>query len=74
MDFLGHTPLMKAISNKHAPCVEALLPVSDLSMKNKLGRNALHASTSSGNNECFELLLPMVSDVDVAAHGAVCPG
>jgi len=65
VDSLGNSPLMGAISHKHAPCVEALLPVSDLLMTNQMGRNAFHRCMCSGNDECFELLLPLIGDVDV---------
>jgi ankyrin repeat protein len=65
VDCLGNTPLMEAISFKHAPCVEALLPVSDLRITDRQGRNAFHTSVITGNDECFELLLPLMGDVDV---------
>jgi len=47
--------------------VEALLPASDLSITNERGQNAFHISISSGSDAsaCFELLLPLVIDVDV---------
>ena len=62
---LGNTPLMDSIMSKHTPCVQALLPVSELSITNKMGRTALHICITSGNPECFQLLLPLMSDVDV---------
>jgi len=65
VDCLGNTPLMDAISDKHTPCVETLLPVSDLGMTNQMGWNAFHTSVARGNMDCFELLLPHVDDVDV---------
>jgi len=65
VDFLGNTPLMDAISHKHAPCAEALLPMSDLSITDRQGRNALHVNVITGNDDCFELLLPLMGDVDV---------
>jgi len=66
VDPLGNTSLMDAIfTHKHAPCVEALLPVSDLSMTNQMGQNAFHASIISGNDECFDVLLPLIGAVDV---------
>jgi len=56
---------MDAIMEKHTPCVEALLPVSDLRITDRQGRNAFHTSVITGNDECFELLLPLMGDVDV---------
>jgi len=38
--------------------------VSDLSLTNCQGINALHACVATANQECFELLLPRASDVD----------
>jgi hypothetical protein len=62
---LGDTPLMDAARNHHMSCVRELLPVSDLSITNKQGRNLLHYCITTGNQACFELLLPLMSDVDV---------
>ena len=62
---LGLTPLMKAILNRRSDCFRALLPVSNLLATNRMGRNALHISTLDANKECFELLLPLMSDPDV---------
>jgi len=56
---------MNSIMDKHPPCVEALLPVTDLSITQQRGLNALHLSITTGNDECFELLLPLSGDVDV---------
>jgi len=64
-DWLGNTPLMEAITEKHTPFVQALLSVSDLSTRNHEGRIAFHACIFAGNQECFQLLLPLMSDVDV---------
>ena len=62
---LGHTPLMVAILEKQAECARALLPSSDLLAKNSEGQTALHICALTASCECFELLLPLVSDVDV---------
>jgi cytohesin len=59
------TPLMIAIIRKQVPCVAELLPVSDLSITNADGRTAFHVCAAYGSVECFELLLPLMSDVDV---------
>jgi len=67
----GHTPLMTAIACTHAQCVRVLLPASDLSATNKQRRNAFHACICTGNLECFELLLPLISDVDVRTVAGV---
>ena len=60
----GETALMDAIMHKQTSCVAALLPVSDLSITRANGYNAFHTCVSTANEECFQLLLPHVSDVD----------
>ena len=70
---LGNTPLMNAISHKHALCVAELVPVSDLSITNARGRTAFHVCACTGDIECFELLLPLMSDVDVRTVPGVQP-
>jgi ankyrin repeat protein len=72
-DFLGNTPLITAISHKHALCVAELVPVSDLSITNAQGRTAFHVCAAAGDIECFELLLPLTSDVDVRTVPGVLP-
>ena len=62
---VGGTPLLTAIAGKHTDCVRALLPVSDLLCTNRQGMNAFHACVLTATEECFEMLLPLVSDVDV---------
>ena len=62
---LGITPLMMALCLKHTECVCALLPFSDLSHTSRQGVNAFHFCVNSANEDCFELLLPLVSNVDV---------
>jgi ankyrin repeat protein len=64
-DAVGQSPLMGAALTKHTACVRELLPVSDLSIANRQGGNAFHTCIATGNMECFELLLPLMSDVDV---------
>ena len=64
-DALGNTPLISAFVYKHTRCAELLLPHSDLSLTNKLGKNAFHACVYTASEECFKLLLPHVADVDV---------
>jgi len=49
----------------HVRCVELLLPYSDLSITNKQGVNAFHASIQTASYDCFKLLLPRMADVDV---------
>jgi len=68
---LGATPLMKAAMRKHASCVRVLLPAADLSITNMKGRTAFHVCVVIGNLECFELLLPLISDVDVRTVAGV---
>ena len=64
-DTLGNTPLIGAIIHKHVECVRALLPVSNLLQTSNDGENAFHASVHCASEECFELLLPLMEDVDV---------
>jgi cytohesin len=59
------SPVMLAALSKHAPCVAELLPVSDLSRTNRAGHSVFHLCAATGSVECFELLLPLMSDVDV---------
>jgi len=62
---IGNTPLVAAICGQHMLCVELLLPRSDLSITNKQGMNAFHASVMAASYDCFKLLLPRMADVDV---------
>ena len=64
-DFLGSTPLMDAVMGKHVDCARVLAPVSDLLQTARDGQTALHASVHTASEECFELLLPLMEDVDV---------
>jgi ankyrin repeat protein len=73
VDFLGNTPLMDAIMHKQALCVAELLQVTDLSIANMTGRTTFHVCACTGNIECFELLLPLMSDVDVRSARGVLP-
>ena len=61
----GNTPLMVAIVEKQTECARILLPTSDLLVTNRDGQTALHICALTANYECFELLLPLMSDVDV---------
>ena len=60
----------------HVDCVRALLPVSDLLHTTKEGYTAFHISVRTASEECFELLLPLMEDVNVrtvpgvSEHGA----
>ena len=63
-DVLGITPLMNAIAFQRTECAQILLPASNLLATNRQGRSALHVCALAANKECFELLLPLVSDVD----------
>jgi len=65
VDSLGNTPLMESVMEKHARCVELLLPHSNLSILSKQGRNAFHMSVNTASYDCFKLLLPRVTDLDV---------
>ena len=70
-DSLGASPLMNAIMSRRRECVRALLPASNLLATNRMGRSALHVCATTANGEAFELLLPLVSDVD---HRSSSPG
>jgi ankyrin repeat protein len=72
-DHLGNMPLMNAIMLKHALCVAELVPVSDLSITNAQGLTAFHVCAATGDIECFELLLPLMSDADVRTVPGVKP-
>jgi len=67
----GATPLFQAILNSRLACVRVLIPASDLSVTNRQGRNAFHSCVITGNLECFELMLPLISDVDVRSVAGV---
>ena len=54
---LGDTALILAVVCKN-------VPVSDLRITSRQGRAALHSAVITASAECFELLLPFVSDVD----------
>ena len=56
---------MRALVHKYSACAAALIPASDLAHKNLRGFTALHACVTIAAEECFELLLPHVSDMDV---------
>ena len=58
------TPLICAILVPRA-LPKALLPASNLHITNLDGLNSLYVCVLCANEECFELLLPLVSDVDV---------
>jgi len=60
-----NTPLIESVMEKHMRCVELLLPHSDLSILSKQGFNAFHASVMTASYDCFKLLLPRVTDLDV---------
>ena len=63
-DALGNIALFEAIMSKFTECARVLLPLSDLGHTNLRGKNALHACVLTANQECFDLVLPLVSDVD----------
>jgi len=61
----GNSPLISCVAGKHVRCAEQLLPHSDLSITNKNGVNAFHASVMSASYDCFKLLLSRMAAVDV---------
>ena len=64
-DVLGNNPLIEAVVHKRVECARVLLPISDLNLFNRKGRTAFHAAANLASEECFEMLLPLMSDVDV---------
>ena len=70
-DILGDSPLMHAVLAKKVECARALLPASDLASTNLLGQIALHVAVSTASEAGFELLLSVVSDVDVRTLAGV---
>ena len=70
---LGLTPLHIAIGHKRTECVRALLPVSDLLHTSRAGNNALHTCVLTANEECLDMLLPLMSDVDLRTLRGVSP-
>jgi ankyrin repeat protein len=63
-DEIGNTPLITAVTGKHTDCAKALLPASDLRIRNRAGRTAFLCCIMTASEECFELLLPHVNDVN----------
>ena len=59
------TPLMSAVMLRRRECVRALIPASNLLATSREGRTAIHLCALLANEESFELLLPLMSDVDV---------
>ena len=72
-DWLGLTPLMLAVMDNYVDCARALLPVSDLSKTNIAGRTVFHVAAMNASEACFELLLPMMSDVNMRTVPGVDP-
>jgi len=70
-NYVRNTPLMTAIQSRRPLIVRALVPVSNLAICRRDGANAFHVSVSSGNEEAFRLLLPLMADVDVAGVAGV---
>ena len=67
------TPLHLAAQGGHPECCSLLLERgSDANARTtEQGRNAFHLSICWGNLECFELMLPLITDVDVRAQAGV---
>ena len=57
---------MSAVAVKHVECVRALLPFADPAVTNRRdGASAFHVAVVVDSEACVELLLPMMSNVDV---------
>ena len=74
-DARGSTALMIVVStHRGLACAQALLPSSDLAATNRRGYTAFHLSVSEAVDEdWFEMLLPLVPDVDVRTVRGVDP-
>ena len=72
-DDLGHTPAMASVMCKHTECARVLLPISDLSQMSNQGTCVFHCCVCTANEECFEMLLPLIGDVDVRTLPGVYP-
>ena len=71
---LGNTALMTAVIAKQNEGVARMLhPHSNLDATNKQGHNALHISVSTGNWECFRMLVKRVGDLDVRMVQGIDP-
>jgi ankyrin repeat protein len=71
IDGLGNTALANTVVFKNIRCCELLLPHTDLSITDKQGLNAFHASVAAASYDCFKLLLPLTADVDVRTVAGV---
>ena len=71
-DWLGNTTLMLAVMNNHVECARTLVNVSDTLSMDIQGNTAFHLSVCS-DYEVFELLLPLMNDVDVRTAQGVTP-
>lgn len=58
------TALHQAIVIHNIECARVLVPASDLSTPCPGGRTALHACVRVANQEAFDLILPLVADVN----------
>jgi uncharacterized protein len=67
VDKLGNTPIRDAVLFGHLMVVRVLLPGSDLSLLavGGDGLSILHSACGGGNQEIFDMLLPLVPDIDV---------
>ena len=73
-DFLGNSPLMRAVINKHNDCARALLAATDTALVNHIGRTAFHIAVDVLNVEMVDLLLPLVADIDQRVLPGSLPG
>jgi ankyrin repeat protein len=70
-DVHGNSPLIEASLHKHLECAGLLLPLSDLGHYTRRGMTAFHSAVIAHSDECFELLLPHITDVDVRIRAGV---
>jgi ankyrin repeat protein len=72
-DTLGCTALADAVGSLNVVCARALLPHSNPLLMSRHGFNVFHISVMAASTECFEMLLPLMSDVDVRSVPGIDP-
>jgi ankyrin repeat protein len=66
----GRSPLTDSLMRSSVPgsarvqVLQTLLPISDVNHTTSAGETALHSAAKLGDLECFQLILPLVTNVD----------
>ena len=74
VDKNARTPLLWAIAKQHPLAVRALLPVSDLGVRDVRGMCAIHLAVLAGTDDVFRLVLPYVTDLEARTLPNKSPG